>query len=192
MRQINDPREITQDDLPFHFVLSNQATSLVAWAINWKTKANYDHCMDVINPGKFITQDFGGYHEVPMDQYLLKGGMLKFVKLTNANPSFNAAFKTAIQQRLAQPWWKKIYDYGNILGRAVGLNWLHLPGTYDCSEICLSVVRQCVAFLPVADSNLIMSINPQASPADLDDIIEANPSIFTIYGQWQADESTVI
>lgn len=191
MQMINDPRIIPESDMPFHFILSNQTTSLIAWAINWKTRSNFDHCMAQINPDKFISQDFGGYHELPMDRYLTKGGELKFIKITNATEQFNIAFRSAILNRLAQPWYKKIYDYGNILGRAIGLNWLRLPGTYDCSEVSLYMVKQCTMYLPKSTADFIMSLPNNASPDDIDQSVKNNPNEFTVYGQWQSDEGVV-
>lgn len=192
MKDILDPRIINQVDLPFHFVLSNQTTSLIAWAINWKTNANYDHIMQSINTGKFVTQDFSGYHEVLMGGYMIKGGRLKFVKIIGASETFNIAFRSVILNRLVLPWYKKIYDYGNILGRAFGLNWIHLPGTYDCSEASLWVVRKCLAYLPKPTQDVILRISPQASPDDIDMAIKNNPSVFTVYGEWSADDGVVV
>lgn len=192
MNTIIDPRTFTQSDMPFHFVLSNQTTDLLSWAIDWKTRSNFDHCMQSINSGKFITQDFGGYHEIPMDGYLKRGGTLKFVKITNATETFNIAFRSGILNRLAQPWYKKAYDFTNIIGRSIGLNWLHFPGTYDCSEISLYMVKQYAAYLPKPTSDVIMSISSQASPDDLDQAIKNNPSELMIVGQWQSDEGVVV
>lgn len=189
---VYDPRQIPQIDFPFHFILSNQATSLIAWAINWKTRSNYDHMMQSINEGNFITQDFGGYHEIKMDQYLKKGGELKFVTLRNANDNFNVAFRSAILNRLDQPWYKKLYDFGNIFGRAIGFPWLHIPGTYDCSEISLYIVKQCAVYLPKPDCDIIMAIPNTASPDDIDQAIKDNPNVFKIYGEWQSDEGVVV
>lgn len=189
---IADPRAIQQNDLPFHFVLSNQATSLISWAIDWKTKSNYGHCMQSINAGKFITQDFGGYHEVPMDGYLKNGGILKFIKLTNSTPQFNSAFIDTIKNRLSQPWYKKLYDFPNILGRAIGLNWIHLPGTFDCSEVSLWAVRQNTMYLTPVDAGCIIKLPLTASPDDIDDMVKNNPTIFTIYGIWSADSGIVV
>ena len=192
MELIDDPRKIYQNDMPFHFILSNQSTSLVAWAINWKTQSNFDHCMQSINAGKFITQDFGGYHEVPMDSYLKRGGELKFIKIINATSSFNIAFRSAILNRLAQPWYKKVYDYGNILGRAVGLNWIRLPGTYDCSEISLAMIKKCATYLAQPDCNFLMSLPDNASPDDIDQAVKNNPDKLEVYGLWEADEGIVV
>lgn len=191
MNQITDPREIPQNDMPFHFVLSNQTTSLISFLIDWKTNANFDHCMQSINQGKFITQDFGGYHEIPMDQYLKRGGELKFIKITNATPKFNQAFRDGIIERLKQPWYKKIYDYGNILGRAIGINWIHLPGTYDCSEVSLYMIKKYSMYLLLHDQYIINTISDRTSPDDIDQVVKNNPTVFTLYGQWEADNGVI-
>jgi hypothetical protein len=192
MTSIKDPRTFTESDMPFHFVLSNQATDLVSFLIDWRTKSNYDHCMQAINPGKFITQDFGGYHEIPMDKYLKQGGQLKFIKITNATETFNIAFRSAILNRLAQPWYKKIYDFGNIIGRAIGLPWIRLPGTYDCSEISLFTVKQLTQYLKPIDAGCIALIPNNASPDDIDMAVKNNPTIFTVVGVWAGDEGVVL
>ncbi len=192
INQIDDPRLIPQTDLPFHFILSNQTTDLIAWAINWKTKSNYDHVMQAINQGKFITQDFGGYHEVDMKTYLKKGGQLKFIRLKNANEQFDIAFRSSILNRLSRPWHEKLYDWFNIIGRAFGLNWLHMPGTFDCSEIALYICKQNSMYLPKEDSDLIMSLANTSSPNDIDECIKNNPDKFITYGIWSADEGVII
>lgn len=190
INNISDPRQTTE--LPFHFILSNQATDLLSWGIDWKTKSNYDHCMSQINAGKFISQDFGGYHEIPIDGYLKKGGQLKFVKLTNATDQFNIAFRASILNRLSQPWYRKIYDFGNVLGRAVGFPKWHIPGTFDCSEVSLYMVKQNAIYLPQDDRSLMMALPNTASPNDIDDCIKANPDKLTVVGIWSADEGVVV
>lgn len=192
LNDINDPRTIPQTDMPIHLVLSNQTTSIISFGIDWNTKANYDHTMQSINSGKFICQDFGGYHEIKMDSYLKSGGCLKFVKLINANEVFNIAFRSSILNRLDRPWYMKIYDFGNVFGRAIGLPWLHIPGTFDCSEVCLYHLKQCAMYLPKLDSDIIMKISDRSSPADLDTIVKLNPKIFSIYGIWMGDDGVVV
>jgi hypothetical protein len=127
-----------------------------------------------------------------MDGYLVKGGQLKFITLKNANEQFNLQFKSVILNRLSLPWYKKIYDLGNILGRAIGFTGWHIPGTYDCSEVSLWALKQCAMYLPIADSNIIMAIPNTASPADLDAIVQANPNVFSVYGEWSADDGVTV
>lgn len=190
--QIPDPRQIPQSEMPFHFVFSNQSTSGIAFLINWFTKANFDHVMQAIDAGKFVTQDFGGYHIVPMDQYLKKGGTLKFVKIVNATEIFNIAFRNTILNDLSKPWFTKIYDAGNILGRIIGIKQISIPGTHDCSERSLSTVKRCSHHLPDHDALVINSLPNWASPDDIDQCVKNNPDIFEIYGQWIADEGIIV
>lgn len=192
MEQIQDPRLLQQSNFPIHIVLSQQATSFIAWAINWKTKGNFDHIMLSLNPGKFIVQDFSGYKEIPIDGYLKKGGTLKFVRLTNANAHFDAMFRISVNNRLNLPWYRKLYDWGNILGRTIGLNWLHLPGTEDCSEDDLTHLKEASPYLPAADQTVINGISDRASPDDIDMCIKNNPSVFTVLGEWSADTGVVV
>lgn len=192
MEQIQDPRQIPLIDLPIHIVLSNQATDFVSLLIDWKTRSNYCHAMCSINIGKFICQNFGGYNEIPMDGYLRKGGQLKFIKLINANDDFNRAFRVSIINRLKRPWFMKMYDFGNIFGRAIGLPWVHIPGTFDCSEVTLYHLKQASTYLPLKEATLIRNISDRASPQDLDAFVQLHPEIFSIYGHWQADEGVVV
>lgn len=191
INNIEDPRLTTQADLPFHFVLSNQSTDLISWGIDWKTKSNVDHCMQQVNVGKFVSQDFGGYHEIPIDGYLKRGGYLKFVKLTNATEQFNIAFRSSILNHLADPWYKKIYGFANVLGRAIGFKNFTIPGTYDCSMIALNMVKKNAMYLLKFDSDLIMSLPNTASPDDIDQCVKDNPNNFTVTGIWQADEGVI-
>lgn len=183
--QIDDPRDISQKDMPL-IVLSNQSNSIVAWAINWRTSSNYDHAMLCINQGEFVTQGLT-YKSVPMKDYLIKGGQLKFVQLVNINDAFTQAFRASVSARLAAKWWHKIYDFPGIVGYAIGLPWIHTPGLEYCSVDVIRHIKNACGALPIHDQEVIMAIPNESSPMDLDNIIKNHPEIFKIYGIWSAD-----
>lgn len=188
---INDPRLIPQLDMPL-IVLSEQKTDFVSFLIDWRTKGSWDHVMLSINQGKFVCQDFGGYHEIPMDGYLKKGGELKFVKLLNSNQEFINAFRKSVLDRLSLPWYRKTYDFLGIFGQAIGQPWIHTPGLEYCSVDVIRHLKNACQYLPLLDRNIIMAIPPESNPQYLDEVICMNPSVFSIYGQWDSDSGVII
>lgn len=188
---IYDPREILQKDMPL-IVMSNQGNTLIGAIINLRTDGLYDHAMLSVNQGKFVCQSFTGYREIPMDQYLVKGSELKFVKMINGNDSFNAAFKDSVLARLRLPWYKKLYDFLGIFGQAIGQDWIHTPGLEYCSVDVIRHLKNAASGLPATDKELILSIPPETSPQGLDDIISKNPKVFYVYGNYISDQGVVV
>lgn len=187
---INDPRTIPQSDLPL-LVLCNTTDDLVASAIDIRTKGTYDHAMVCINSGKFCTQGFT-YSEVPMDGYMKEGVQLKFIKLVNANPSFNLLWRNAVLARLSLPWYKKMYDFLGIFGQAIGQPWIHTPGLDYCSVADIQELKVASVNLPNKDNAIIKSIPNESNPQNIDNIADANPDVMTTYGIYLSDEGVKV
>lgn len=50
-----------------------------------------------------------------------------------------------VDRRLSQGWHRRLYDWLGVVGHALGLRWLHLPGRYYCSEdvaVVLAAIRE--------------------------------------------------
>lgn len=191
VNNIIDPRIITQADMPL-IVLSEQANSFVSFLIDWRTRGNFDHAMLAINEGQFCVQGFTGYKQEKMDLYLIKGGYLKFIQLVNANDNFKYYFTQSVQNRLALPWYRKLYDVVGIAGQALGLQWLHTPGLEYCSVDVIRHLKNASTSLPAHDMGVINAIPPETNPQDLDNIIHEHPEIFSVYGVWSADEGVTV
>ena len=190
MNQIVDPRQILQSDLPL-IVLANKTNDFIANAIDERTGASWDHAMVCINQGKFCSQGLT-YSEVPMESYMKKGSELKFIKLVNSNPAFVSAFRNAVLNRIALPWWRKMYDFLGIFGQAIGQPWIHTPGLMYCSVADIALLKQCSILLPDADNVVIQSIPNESNPQEIDDIAKNNPKVFSTYGIYLSDEGVVV
>lgn len=190
LNDIPDPRLIPQTDLPL-IVLANKTNDFIAGTINLRTNGSWDHAMTIINQGKFCTQGLT-YSEVPMEDYLKRGGQLKFIKLVNSNPEFNQAFKKAVLSRLGSPWWHKFYDFIGIFGQAIGMPWIHTPGLMYCSVVDIALLKASCIYLPSKDQQIINTIPNESSPQSLDDIFKSNPGIFATYGIYLSDEGIIV
>lgn len=190
--QISDPRLIPQSLMPLIWFW-NWNGNLISEGIDFRTNikgiAPQSHAMLSINPGKFVAQNmsiFNGYKEVPMEDYMVKGGVLTCVTLVNNNPAFSAAFAKSVQKRLTAPWWQTQYDYLGIVGQAVGQPWIHTPGLRYCSvDVIRHLVNACPN-LPKPDQLLINSINPESNPEVFyEDTLEESKT-FNQYGNWNS------
>lgn len=194
---ILDPNLLLQSQEPF-LVFCNQKDFISA-AIDWRTNIKgilpFDHVMLSINSGKFACQSMGifdAYKEIPMDQYMIKGTQLVFVKLVNNSPDFTSAFTKSVQKRLTSPWWVTQYDYLGILGQAIGQDWIHMPGLEYCSvDVIRHLVNAC-PYLPKEDQLVINNIPRETNPEALWQIILNNPKTFLIYGIYDSKEGVTV
>lgn len=191
---ISDPRQIPQTDCPL-IVFSNQLNE-IGWLIDFKTNLPgippTDHCMLSRTQGKTVTQGFTGYHEIPIDRYLIKGGNLSFVQLVNSNPEFIQAFNDSVNNRLSSPFWTKWYDFLGIFGQAIGQPWIHTPGLMYCSvDVIRHLVNSCPK-LPKLDQIIINNIPPETNPELFRKICIDNPSIFNFKYEWDSKTGVTV
>lgn len=198
MQRILDPRLIPQSETPL-LVFWNQKGSLISDGIDWRTDipgiAPQSHAMLCINQGKFVSQKmtiFNAYTEVPMEKYMIKGGVLTFVQLTNDNMEFSQAFTKSVQKRLLSLWWVTQYDYLGIVGQAIGLPWIHTPGLRYCSvDVLRHLVNSC-PYLPKQDQLVINNIPKEINPEALWNIILQHPKTFFVIGAWSAEDGVLV
>lgn len=169
-------------------VLCNQTNSPIGWLIDFRTNIKglfpLDHAQLSKDQGRFVRQDFTGFHDIPMEDYLIPGGQLYFVELVNSNPEFVAAFRASVEARLQAPFWEKGYDYVGIFGQAIGVPWIHTPGLRFCSvDVIRHLVNACPK-LPKEDQLIINNIPPESNPEGFGEIIVSNPKTFNIKYAW--------
>ncbi len=124
-------REIPQEKLPM-LVLSDNLRSFFSWGIKVHEHGNYNHLMWMIRPGFFASQNTL-FQEIPISGF--EGShRLKFW----ANPEWTYEQRMAIIKvirfELQQPWYKRRYDYLQIVGKLVGWDWLQVPWSDICSD----------------------------------------------------------
>lgn len=200
MINIIDPRLIPQSLMPLIWFW-NQPGNIISNGIDWRTDikgiAPQSHAMLSINQGKCVAQNmsiFNGYTEVPMEKYMIKGGILTCVTFANNNPEFASAFSKSVQKRLTARWYVTQYDFiGVFVGQLFGVpELIHTPGLRYCS---VDVIRHCVnacPYLPKPDQLVINSISPESNPEIFyDDTLQHNPP-FNQYGKWDSKTGIVI
>lgn len=201
---IIDPRMLGTSMGPW-VVLNNNTKDPIAQGIDLVTNIPgidpEDHAMLSIDPGKFVWESmtlWNAYKEAPMDQYLVKGGQLKFVALVNNNSAFQEAFKKSVQQRLARPGIENSYDFFGVFGQLMGRvipgaqNIIHTPGLEYCSvDVIRHLVNAC-PYLPKADQVVINNIPRETNPEALWQIILNNPKTFLFYGQWDSKTGVIV
>jgi hypothetical protein len=197
---ILDPRLIPQSLMPLIWFW-NQPGNIISNGIDWRTGikgiAPQSHAMLSINQGKFVTQNmsiFNGYTEVPMEKYMVKGGVLTCVSLVNNSPAFASAFSKSVQKRLTAPWYVTQYDFiGVFFGQLWGVpELIHTPGLRYCSVDVLRHLTNASPYLPKQDQLVINSMPAEISPELFyDDTLKYNPP-FNQYGQWNSTTGVVI
>lgn len=201
---IDDPRKLPQSMMPLIWFW-NQPGEIVSEITDFKTNipgvAPQSHAMLSINPGEFVVQEmtiFNAYKKVPMEHYMIKGGVLTCVTFVNNSPDFASAFAKSVQKRLTAPWLVTQYDFiGVFFGQALenpwfDTSWIHTPGLRFCS---VDVIRHCVnacPYLPKSDQLVINKIFPESNPELFyQDTILNNPP-FCQYGKWDSKTGIIV
>lgn len=196
---IYDPRKIPTSEGPW-IVFYNNLNNEISWGIDWKTNIAgippASHAMISRKQGFFVAQEmkiFNAYQEVPMEQYMVDGGQLAFVRLVNTNPAFITAFNASVDARLASPWWVTQYDFlGVFVGQALSAPWIHAPGLRFCSvDVIRHLVNSCPKLIK-SDQLVINNIPSETNPEGLRKITIDNPSIFSLDYVWDSKKGIVI
>ena len=171
-----DPATFLEGQLTF--ILCNDAQGMLGWFIKWYTKGNYCHAMLTRKPMWICTQN-DLYKEIPIAGYLTNSEGLKFWRINNLTPGEFSLINDKITADIAAPWWRRMYNYLGLLGQALHIPGISMPGQDICSQRVASYLR----LLPRLQ--WIIPSNP--SPADLDRIFTANPSLMTCIGYYWQD-----
>jgi len=171
-----DPTKFQQGDLVF--ILCNDAQGMLGWFIKWYTKGNYCHAMLLRKPGFVCTQN-DMYKELPLAGYLQNSEGLKFWIINHLTPDELALINKAVDADLAKPWWNRMYNYLGLIGQALHIPGISMPGQDICSQRDASYLR----LIP----RVAAVVQEHPSPAQLDAIFTANPALFTCLGYWQQD-----
>ena len=194
-----DPRTIPTSEGPW-IVFYNNLNSEISWGIDWKTNIPgvpaASHAMISRKQGFFVAQEmkiFNAYQEVPMEQYMIPGGQLAFVRMVNCNPAFIQAFNMSIDARLHAPWWETQYDFlGVFVGQAIGLPFIHTPGLRFCSVDVIRHLTNASPKLIKSDQLVINSISPEDNPEQLRQITIKNMATFILEYTWDSKTGLVI
>lgn len=172
--QIIDPTNFTADDLPL-FVFVDDRTSLIGWLIKWHTRGEYNHVMMMHKPGMLVSQDFAGYREVPLKNYLKKNILLKFFSYDGIRPDQKEYIYKDIDAQLKENSFKKGYDWLGIFGQAIGCPWIHSPWRKYCSTRVTKIARD--LSIPVPDDQ---------NPSQLNTLFHTKMPPLRVKGYWLA------
>jgi hypothetical protein len=194
MTNIPDPRLIPQTSMPI--MIDCNQTDFDGNVIDFRTDIKgihpFCHSMIAIDQGQFVTQWPNGYFEIPMAKYMTPNTYLQFTTLVNSNPAFVEAFRTSVLAKLNGPWWRKAYNWVQILGQAVGLPWLSFPGLDDCTMDVIFHLKSVSIHLPMPDNEIIQVIPNNCNPEQFADIKMQNPSVFNILGAYDSSIGTIV
>lgn len=160
-------------------VLVNDFRGGIGWVIKDDTNSNYCHAMMQRKQNMLVSQNLI-FHEIPIQTYLIPSNMLKFWAINNLTWDEWNIINNAINADLAAPLWNRFYNFLGIVGQALKMPWISMPGQDICSQRddkYLRLIPRLAAVLPVEPP----------SPAQLDDVFNAHPQLFTCVGYWWKD-----
>ena len=91
---------------------------------SWGLNLEVSHMMTLTQPGLFNCQSPDGFHQIPISTYMVPGTTIIFIDFVGMNTRAYQAWGMVINERLG----KQGYDWLQIIGQAVGLDFLHMPG----------------------------------------------------------------
>jgi len=169
-----DPLKIPKEDFPL-IALSSNSTSLISWAILWRTKGMYNHTFWYHKPGICASQDLI-FREKSIKTYIKPGCRMKFWKVKGLTQNFRNEVYRIIRKRMEKPWWKRRYDFLGIVGQATGIKLINNPFTTFCSEQMACDLSRIVQFIP-----------GRPSPAQLNELFKVRNGDFEYYGHYIYD-----
>jgi len=141
---------------------------------SWMVGNDVSHMMTMTEHGLFNCQSPSGFNQVPVSSYTNKGSKIIFVQFANMNPQAYQAMCLIISEKLG----KQGYDWLQIVGQAIGLDFLHMPGTEDCSEEGVREIKGIAPFLGQHNCQIIDCIGNQSNPQQVLQFCLNNASVF--------------
>lgn len=147
---------------------------------SWGGTDEVSHMMTMTFPGLFNCQDPGGFQELPVKAYMTPGTKIYIFSFENLGPQAYQAWCLVVKEKLG----KQGYDWLQIAGQALGLDFLHMPGTEDCSEEGVREMKGFSPYMPISDKTFIDSIGNQDNPQQVINVCLNNPKIINFDGMW--------
>jgi len=170
-----DVIRIPEKDFPF-LALTDNMQSFFSAGIKLHEKGSYNHLMWYVAPNVFISQDWT-LRRVPAKEYLSGNHRVKLI----TNPAWNiherGLIKRYLNSEVGRPWYKRLYDPLQIVGLAVGLRWLQIPGR---SRICSDYA----SVLRLVDENYDLE---HPSPTEVNDYTKKNNHVYRVYMRFIPD-----
>ena len=173
IQKMESLRNIEQKDLPL-LVLSDNLRSWVSARIKKHTHGSYNHLMWMVEPGKFISQNWM-LQEQLIEKYF-DGYRIKLWHNPNWTSMQKIIITTMLANRVRAPWYKRLYDPLQIVGIRLGVRWLQIPGIRICSD----------------HSDILKKIEPDwnfktgPSPEEINRYLETRPE-YKVFGRYMED-----
>jgi hypothetical protein len=145
---------------------------------SWGVNIDVSHMMTMTEHGLFNCQDPSGFSQIPVTAYMTKGTKIIFIDIANMTPQAYQAMCLIVSERLG----KQGYDWLQIVGQAIGLDFLHMPGTEDCSEEGVREMKGIAPNMPDSFQSLVKSWSNQMNPQQVLTSCLNNPLIFPAFG----------
>lgn len=155
-------------------VFSDNLRSFFSAAIKEHTEGSYNHVMWLIRPGVIASQNYL-FQAQPVTDYF-DSFRLKFWHCPSWTKKQRAKIINAIDDELAQPWYKRLYDYLAILGQGIGIPSIQTPGIDICSDKA--------KYLKLVD--LYYNLKHPA-PEDVNRYLTQRQSNYQVYGRYLPD-----
>lgn len=165
---------IPRKDLPL-LLLSDNQRSWISTAIKRHQEGYYNHLMWMHEPGYVVSQGWT-IKEEPIDKYLLTH-RLKFWTCNAWSVEDRLVIRKYLFGLTRLPWYKRMYDPLQILGKWIGLNWLQIPGN-------MRICSDHADILAVVDLNWAVGLH--LSPPEVNrKMIESDR--YRVYGRYVVD-----
>lgn len=169
-----DVLAIPEKEFPF-LALTDNIYSFFSYGIKRHEKGYYNHLLWYVEPGVFISQDWI-LHKVPAKDYLSGNHRIKLITNLSWNDYQRGLIKSYLYSELDRAWYNRIYDPVQIVGLALGLRWLQIPGR---SRICSD--HAAILRSVDVDYNLV-----HPSPTEVN-IYTKNSSLYSVYMRFIPD-----
>jgi len=172
---IINPLALTADDLPV-IALEDNRNSFLGWLIKSHTKGDYNHAFIIHRPGYCVSQDFNGFKERPISDFMKDDILLKLWGYRGVTNTQRQSILTNINTELikARSWLS--YDYLGLIGQWFGFKGLNNPWQKYCSERVEEIIKPLSLGLPL-----------HPSPTDLNIFFNNHQPPMFVKGYWLSE-----
>lgn len=170
-----DVLNVPEKEFPF-LALTDNMHSIFSAGIKIREKGSYNHLLWYVAPNVFISQDWV-LHRVLAKTYLSGDHRVKLITSSTWGDHEREVIKSYLDSEVNKPWYSRLYDPLQIIGLAVGLQWLQIPGR---SRIC----SDHAAILREVDEDYVL-IHP--SPTEVNNYTKKNNHIYSVYMRFIPD-----
>lgn len=168
---------IPKSHLPL-LALTDNALSWFGLMIRKHQRGLYNHSMWLYRPRTFASQEIPTYRNMDVKKFA-HNSRIKLWHNPNWTEAQKATINVQIATRLAQPWYRRLYDFAGILGHFINKPSFHSPWQEYCSEGVGST-------LALIDSSFLLSY---PTPSDINKWCKDQDNM-QVYGYYEPETLT--